>query len=184
MNLQHQIIQSLPWHARRALERLGLVGVAGLGLLAFCAMYYFSAYVPARHEVRLLQRDLEVERSASLAVKEVPSPAKQLQQFYESFPNEDTAPDAIARLNEVALANGVALEQGEYNLVRKEGEKLAQYGVVLPVKGDYIHLRKFIFQSLAAMPNLALNGVEFQRQKISETTLEARVKMTVFLVSP
>lgn len=145
MTSQH--IQFLLWHTRRLLDELGVVGVIGVGLLAFCAMYYFSSYRVAVRETQSLQQKREAGNKTSAASSRIQSPEIQLQAFYDSFPKSSAAPDAIARINEVALANGLMLEQGEYSVVRKEGDKLAQYGVVLPLKGDYIHLRKFIFQS-------------------------------------
>lgn len=174
--------QRLAWHSRRTLEQLGLPGVAGLALLAFCAMFYFSAAVPVGKEVHALNSEVtqaEVRR-ASVPVR--PQPGRQLEAFYESFPKVVSAPDALARLHEAAAMQGVTLEQGEYHLVRSGTDKLARYEMTLPIKADYLRLRKFLAQTLVDMPYVALDGVEFQRQKISDTTLEARVKMTLFLV--
>lgn len=172
----------LAWHARRLLEQLGLPGVAGVALLAFCAMFYFSAAVPVGKEVRSLEAETAQAdvRRASVPVRQQPD--RQLEAFYESFPKVVSAPDALARLHEAAVMQGVTLEQGEYHLVRSGTDKLARYEMTLPIKADYMHLRKFLAQTLVDMPYVALDGVEFQRQKISDTTLEARVKMTLFLV--
>jgi hypothetical protein len=45
-----------------------------------------------------------------------------------------------------------------------------------------MRMRKFLSKALADIPNISLDSVEFQRQKISDTTLEAQVKMTLFLL--
>lgn len=172
----------LAWHSRRTLEQLGLPGVAGLALLAFCAMFYFSAATPVGKEVRSLTSEAaqaDVRRTSG-PVRQLPD--RQLEAFYESFPKVVSAPDALARLHEAAVMQGVTLEQGEYHLVRNGTDKLARYEMTLPIKADYLRLRKFLAQTLVDMPYVALDGVEFQRQKISDTTLEARVKMTLFLV--
>jgi hypothetical protein len=170
------------WYLRRSLERLGLLGVAGLGIFAFCGMYFVSTLMAEQKEVKLLQRELDALQASHAANKNEPQQGDQLKIFYESFPNINTAPDALARIHKEALVNGVVLDQGEYSLVRNEGDRMVRYGVILPIKGDYIHIRKFLSQTLADMHYVSLDSVEFQRQKISDTTLDAQVKMTFFLV--
>lgn len=171
------------WHLRRSSERLGLLGVVGLGLLAFCGMYYFSTLQFEQNQLKLLQREFDAMQASTATNQKAQQPGDQLKTFYEFFPSVNTAPDTLlARLHEVASANDVTLDQGEYRLVRNEGDKLVHYGVVLPIKGDYIHIRKFLSQALVDIPYVSLDSVEFQRQKISDATLEAQVRMTFFLV--
>lgn len=172
------------WHARRAVDQLGLTGVAGLGLLVFCGMYYLAGLRPLQTEVKMLQRERAATQSAVLAGHQAqPVAVDQLQSFYAAFPNIDTAPDLLASVHSNALAQGLVLDQGEYNLVRKQDEKLVRYGVVLPIKGDYVQVRKFLSRILADFPNISLDGVDFQRQNINETMIEAQVRMTLFMVN-
>lgn len=51
----------------------------------------------------------------------------------------------------------------------------------MQIKGDYLQLRKFLSQSPTDLHCLVLDCVEFHRQKINDTVLEAQVKMTLFL---
>ncbi len=170
------------WFSRRSLERIGLFGVVGLGILAFCGMYLFSALLPEWNENKVLQRELaEMQTSTGRNSKEL-LPENQLLTFYESFPNVNTAADVFAWLHREAKADGIDLDQGDYRLVRNKGSKLVRYGVMLPIKGDYMRMRKFLSRALADIPNISLDSVEFHRQKISDTTLEAQVKMTLFLL--
>ena len=158
------------------------MGVVGLGLLSFCGMYYFLALFPAQHEAQSLRRELEAIRASASISQKSQRPEDQLRTFYAAFPGIEKAPDALARLNEVALATGVTLDQGEYTLMRKDGERLVRHGVTLPIKGDYIKVRKFLSAVLVDIPYASLDGVEFQRQKISDMTLDVQVKMTLFFV--
>lgn len=172
--------QSLAWHARRTLEQVGLPGIAGLGVLAFCVTFTFSTVIPMGNELRSLNAATAVKRVTKNADQMTPD--RQLTAFYQSFPTVTNASDALDKLHEAAVNQGVALEQGEYHLVRHGTDKLARYEIVLPIKSDYLHLRRFLSQALADMPYLSLDSVEFQRQKISDTVLDAQVKMTLFLV--
>jgi len=182
--MQNNFPKSLFWHTRRTVERLGLPGVAGLGLLAFCAIFYFANEIPLREEVQALQHEAVALQARSRPTPEQvrQQPNRQLEAFYESFPAVKAAPDSLRLLNQTALEQGVTLEQGEYHMVRNGADKLVRYEISLPVKADYLHLRKFISRLLADMPHATLDSVDFQRQKISDTMLDAQVKLTLFLV--
>lgn len=181
--MQSVSFKYIVWHLRRSLEELGSPGVAGLGLLAFCGMFYFSTLVPEQNEVELLQREFDAWQASPAAKQKEQQPGDQLKTFFEFFPSVSSVPDALlAKLHEEASANGVTLDQGEYRVERNEGDKLVRYGVVLPIKGDYLHIRQFLSQSLADIPYASLDSVEFQRQKITDAMLEAQVKMTFFMV--
>lgn len=181
-DMQSKYVKFINWHMRRSLDQIGLAGVVGLGLLVFSGMYFFSALLPAKHEVQLSQRELDAMPVVPMESQKKQQSVDQLQVFYATFPSVNAAPDALARLNEEALANGVILDQGEYTLVRNEADKLVRYGVSLPIKGDYVSVRKFLSKTLADIPYIALDSVEFQRPNIGDTTLEAQVRMTFFLV--
>lgn len=178
--MSHRFYTKIVWYSRRTLEQIGLPGVAGLGLLALCAIYYFFAVMPANKAVCTLNSEAAVQMKSHREADRV-SPARQLTSFYRVFPRVKGATDALEKLHDAAMLQGVTLEQGEYHLVRNGADKLARYEVALPIKGDYLHLRKFLSQALTDIPYLSLDSMEFQRQKVSETTVDAQVKMTIFL---
>lgn len=182
--MRNHLPKQLSWHTRRTVEQLGLPGIAGLGLLAFCAMFYVANEAPLHKEVQSLQHETVVMQARSKPTPEQvrQQPNRQLEAFYESFPAVRAAPDSLGLLRQTALEQGVALEQGEYHLVRNGTDKLVRYEISLPVKADYMHLRKFLSRLLADMPHVMLESVDFQRQKISDTMLDAQVKLTLFLV--
>jgi hypothetical protein len=153
---------------------LAAPGVVGMGLLVFCAMYYFSAVLPMNKEVRLLTSKAAAQPHIRREAEQV-TPDKQLASFYHSFLNVKDVPDALEKLHDAAMVQGVTLEQGDYHLVRNGTDKMVRYEIEMPIKGDYLHLRKFLSQALADMPYLALDSVEFQRQKISDTILDAQI---------
>lgn len=165
------------------LEQLGLPGVAGLGLLVCCVMFYFTAVVQVNKVVRSLKSETAARQTdGRRAPDQGQQPGRQLGAFYDSFLKVKDAPQALERLHGAAVLQGVTLQQGEYRLVHMGAGKLVRYEMVLTIKGDYMHLRKFLSQALADMPYVALDGVEIQRQNISDTKLDAQVKMTLFFV--
>lgn len=182
--MHQNITNRLAWHTRRAFGHLALPGVAGISILSCCAIFYFTAVVQVNKVVHSLKSEMAVKQTNGRGTsdQERQQPDKQLWTFYESFLKVKDAPEALERLHEVAVIQGVMLEHGEYHLVHKSASKLARYEMVLTIKSDYMHMRKFLSQALTDMPYVALNGVEIQRQNISDTKLDAQVRMTLFLV--
>lgn len=172
------ILQKLAWYTRRTTEKIGIPGVTGLGLLVFGALYSVFVVMPLSKAVRTPDSGAAIPQDRSTLQL---TPDKQLTAFYQTFPKMQGAADALEKLHDTAMVQGITLEQGEYHLLRNGTDKLARYEIVLPIKSDYLHLRKFLSQALQDMPYLALDGVEFQRQKISDATLDVQVKMTLFL---
>lgn len=175
------------WYAQAGLKRLGWLGVAGLGLLAFCLAFYVSALLPAQASLAELQaqtNSLRARQSQSQTsqAKEV-RPETQLAAFYGFFPNTGATPDLLEKLFDAAQEANVALDQGEYRLVSGKGDKIARYQVTLPVHGSYPQIRKFIGLVLVELPAASLDGVSFQRQKVSDTVVESQIKLTLHLGS-
>ena len=79
-----------------------------------------------------------------------------------------------------AAAQKLVLEQGEYRLSSDKTGKLARYQVTLPVKGSYLQIRQFVDQALIDVPVATLDDINFKREAIGATQLEARIKFTLY----
>ena len=168
-----------------SLHYLGLPGLLGVGLLLLALAALFSAVMPAQTELernRLAQqRAQQTSRVQAGGSKKPQSRADQLKTFYSAFPTETAAADALQSLYDTANQNGVALPHGEYSMAVDKDTRLARYNITLPVVGSYEQIRGFIAAALAAVPALALEHVDFQRQKIGDPQLEAKLRLTLFL---
>jgi len=173
------------WHLQAGLDFLGWPGVVGLGLLAFCLVVYLSALLPAQHrlaEMLAQAGSLRAQLAKSKTTQmETQAPEAQLTSFYQFFPAQAATPDLLEKLYAAAEASGIALEQGAYRLTSGKGDKLDRYQITLPVRGSYPQIRKFIGRLLADLPAASLDGVSFQRQKISDTQVESQLKLTLYL---
>jgi hypothetical protein len=52
---------------------------------------------------------------------------------------------------------------------------------LLPVRGSYPQLRRFLHALLGQLPAVVVEDVEFQRKKIADTDLTGRIRMTLYL---
>lgn len=174
------------WHCRRELGRLGGVGLAGFGLLALAAGTHVTAVEPMREEARALEAEAKSLAQAlgaaetSGAARQA-SPGDKLQQFYGYFPPVTAAPALLARIFDAARARRLALKSGEYKLVRERDFKLARYQVLLPLSGRYGDVRDFVNAVLEALPAAVLDDFALQRENVGASTVEARVRLTLYL---
>jgi hypothetical protein len=107
----------------------------------------------------------------------------QLATFYSYFAASDSAPDWLDLIYQAAHQHNLKLEQGEYRVARERAGQLTRYQVTLPVKGSYLQIRGFLARALSDVPIASLDSIKFERQKVGDGSIEAKVKMTLYLGS-
>lgn len=169
-------------------QRIGIPGAAGIALAVLTIGFVAGALLPA-------QQQLEQSRGAVAAAAQrrqegriAPPPrpqsaAEQLQSFYGMFPAETAAADWLQKVYDAAAQHNLSLPRGEYGLTVDAKAGLARYHITLPVQGSYEQLRGFVAAALEAVPTLSLDDIDFQRQTVGETQVNAKVRMSLFLAA-
>ena len=173
------------WTSRRWLRRMGWPGVLAIGILAMCPAFYFSAIRTeqarldtARHSVAALHEQLAAGKSLNGTRL---SPEDQLAEFYRKFPVEELSPQWLEKLVALAANHGLSLNDAEYKATRDKVGKLVRYQITFPLKGEYPQIRKFLTDLPGALPVAALENVQFERQKVTDPNVEARIKLVLYL---
>lgn len=169
-----------------ALRSVGVPGVIGVGLVVLALALLGSALLPAQarleagriEEARLREQQRRIDAGLE---KRAQTPREKLEGFYALFPVQTDAAASIEKVYAAAEARGVTLPRGEYALTPEPKSGLVRYRMVLPVSGSYEQIRGFIADSLRNVPTLALDDIEFQREKIGDPQLEAKIQMTLYL---
>lgn len=175
----------LRWQLRHWLPRLGWPGIVGISLLAICLTLYLSTIGP------LQTRLAEAQRRAALSGEQLlnagthrgeGTPSEQLVKFYKFFPPEKNSPEWLEKLVAVAEKNGLNLNEGGYQVTRDKSGRLMRFRITLPVHGKYQQIRKFLASLSTEIPIMALENVQFERNKIIESAVKAKVKLVLYLV--
>lgn len=183
MKIHHLVIHE-------TLQRLGVPGLLGIAILAAGIIYGLASVLPARGDLeraRLQAVRSQGDTAANTAANGAASPpapptaAGQLARFYAALPPQDEATAWLNRIYQAAGKEKLTLARGEYNLQTDADSRIARYQIVMPVRGDYGQIRRFLSAALAGVPHLALEEVSFQRQSIAEAQLEGRIRFTLFL---
>ncbi len=175
----------LRWASRRWMGRMGWPGMLAAGVLALCLALYFSAIRPAQQRLeaaqsRVISLQHVVQSDKALGGK-ARTPAQQLLEFYRIFPQENSYPQWLEKLVSVAERSGISLNEGEYKATHDKVGRLVSYQITLPLKGQYPQIRRLLAALPLELPAVALKDVQFERQKVADPNVEARIRLVLFL---
>lgn len=176
----------LRWSVRSWRRLLGWPGILGAGILAISPAFYFSAIQPVHARMEAAYRNAaslhaRMERAATSLQGAQLTPAEQLAEFYRVFPAEKDSPQWLDRIAAAAQSRGLSLDYGEYKATLDKSGKLVRYQMLLPLKGSYPQVRQFLSALPAEAPVVALESVQFERQKVADPLIEARIKLVLYL---
>jgi Tfp pilus assembly protein PilO len=169
------------------LRRLfGWPGLVGMGLWAMCLTLFIALVQPAqlrleemRHSADSLQ--VRMQRANRVLNSKTESAEVQLAEFYRVFPNARATADLIAKIADIAQRHGLNLEQGEYRATPDKLGKLTRLQMTLPLRGRYQQIRGCLAELGSELPIVALEQLQFERQKVGDTVLDAKVRLVLFL---
>lgn len=178
------LIRLLAYH----LVRLGVPGLLGLVMLVGAAAVITLNILPRNAELAGLDRKVasaaEELRRLEQGEGGTPvsyTPAESLALFYKDLPVESEIPAWLEKIYGIAAQENLALESGEYALVRAKSGHLNQYRISFPVKGGYPSIRRFISKVLATAPAIALESVSLKRESVGQGAVESRVVFLLYV---
>jgi hypothetical protein len=166
----------------RALRRVGVPGVAAIGVLLACAVFWASAIVPLAQRRDAARAEAgTIEARLARAGGKTPSAEGGLDAFYEFFADGKSDTDRLQTIFALAKKAGVELQKGSYRYNGSAGERLVRYEVSLPLRGSYAQIRRFLASVLNQIPVASLDRVGFEKKSIGDAKVEAQVIFTLFL---
>lgn len=157
-----------------------------IGLLAMSLPFYFSAILPEQARLDAARHSADRQHEQLVQAGMSPqgpalSPEDQLAEFYSRFPVEGCSPQWLEKLVALAASRGLTLNDGEYKAMHDKVGRLVLYQMTLPVKGEYPQIRKFLTDLPGALPAVALENVQFERQKIADPNVEAKIRLVLYM---
>lgn len=155
---------------------------AGALLLLVAALMWATAQRPLSADNERL-RELVAEAAKTRngpRTASAPSPAEQLSAFEASLARPDDAVDMVSVIYRLAIANGLQIPTGEYQLERVPDDRMQRYRLNLPANGSYPQIRAFILQALETLP-VAVDDIQVRRES-SGDKLRARLRLSLYLL--
>lgn len=172
-------MNTLAWRIRQWGRCLGVTGLAGIGLLAAALVLQLAAVGPARDAVAAQAERLAVLRHAAAArtAEAPPPPVDPL----AGLPPAGAAAQQIGELERLARAHDLDLPRGQYSVAPLAGTSLQRWQLVLPLEGPYPALHAFLAAVLERLPNLALDELKLERERIESVDLHAELRLSLFV---
>jgi hypothetical protein len=101
--------------------------------------------------------------------------------FYDTLGERRYAEQQVKTLFALASKAGLVLSQGEYKGALDRNGRFHTYQINLPVKGTYGAIWQFAVLALRAIPFASLDEISFRRETIGEPTVEAHLRITLYL---
>lgn len=185
MNASTLHLQAL--RVQLTLIRFGwLNGFVGL-LCAVSIVAWLSGIPHLRMEAKTQQQAITLARQA-LRQADVPAPPvtrsvaeERLANFYDLLGEERYAEQQVKTLFALAGKAQLTLSQADYKPAIDKNGRYQTYQIILPVKGSYAAVRQFCEQLLLTIPFASLDEISFKRDAIGSRTLEAKLRITLYL---
>lgn len=170
-----------------ALRRMNpvLVLAAVLALGAMCAIAWLGmARAELGEDYAAARRQAALPPPLPSALPAPPPSADQnLAHFYASLGERRQVDRQLKTLFALAEKHGLSLRQGEYRSSQDRAGRFLTYQITLPVSGRYGAIWQFAFDALRALPHASLDDVGFRRDAIGSATVEARLRLTLYLAA-
>lgn len=177
--------------ARRMWRRSGWSGAALAGVALACLLVAWWAQVQ-RGELSDLRRAASVRATGLVqptAPRQiVPTPTtetrERLRRFLADMPAHDDVPAVLQDMLALAEREGLVLAKGEYQFQIDQAGGFARYHMALPVRGKGAVVRRFVGETLRVHPYLALESVQFRRERADAVEVEARIRWMLLTKLP
>ncbi len=168
---------TLALRLRLAAARAGAPACAALALLAAGALAWLWIWPQQR---ALAQARLPAAAAPAAPVA-APDPARPLRAFYANLGERRYVEQQVATLFALAARHGLAWNQGDYKEDYDTRARVHTYRIDLPLKGADEAIWRFCSAAMVAMPYAALDEISFKRETIGDATVEARLRLTLYL---
>ena len=163
-------------HAAAHVRPLPLVAL----LLVAASVIAQVVLLPGR-DAAIEQAERELVRRAAMAAEAEGrqpdgAPASPLERFQSEAQRNAT----LGRLLDIASAQGLQIPTGDYRLVAAKGGPLERYVLTLPVRGQYLSIRRYVAAVRADFADLAVDDVTLRRESVATNEVEAQLRFIVF----
>ncbi len=148
------VLQTLCFESRHT---LGLPGLLGAVVLVAAVVAFSSSRVVDDETTRLAQSTRHARSTNAL-------------------PHQDESGNDISTILARAQEAHLTLGSAHYQVATETSTRFKHYQVLLPVKDQYVTIRRFIAAVLNSVPNAALQEIHVERPAVGDNTLDARIR--------
>ena len=162
---------------KNIVERIGVAGVAAIGLLAAALLFSNFMVKP------LQEKNLSLTEAASRSGRKADNAQSgaKVAAVYEYLRKEEDTTDWLAKLHGIGTATGIQMRTATYRMQPTEG-RIVRYEIVLPVAGSYGQIRDFLKRATLEIPVLSIDQVTLKKEEKKGAALQAEMRLTLHMV--
>ena len=157
-----------------------LLACAVMAVLAGSAIWRANRSLQSLH-AQLAAPAVEQVRSSPTSEKDGRT---RLAQFDAHLPAHDEIPLVLQDLMNLAEQEGLTMARGEYRSQPDVQGRFTRYRMALPVTGNAQAVHRFMLKALHAQKALALESVQFKRERVEAGQIDARIQWVVLTRLP
>lgn len=104
-----------------------------------------------------------------------------LQQLSERLYAQKDVGNLLQLIAQIAKNKNILLAQSEIQTIKEGHAGIHQLQVTLPVRTDYIGMRRFIQEVLLQLNGVSIDQISVKRDNVSQGQLEARIKLSLWI---
>lgn len=182
------------WETKRVAKKLtrhaGIWGWGGL-ICLFLSVAACIVITLEKHRIGLLKIDV-ITQATQVAKTRATRPTGtpkddnrvRLKAFEDVLPAYEAIPGIVAKLLEQASQQKLQIMRGEYKPQMNNHGQFLRYQMTLPVKGNAQAIHRFMALALKNEATLALESVEFKREQLESSEVEAHIQWLLFTKTP
>jgi Tfp pilus assembly protein PilO len=183
-----------PFDVRKDMKTTVLIG--GALLLANAAAYGFFVRprINAFHDLEgsraAFKKELteaeKTQKTLSDYYEKLQGTKQNIDDFYEKTLGSKQEKLVSVQREVIDIASECQISPGIVSYDNKENEEsgIEQFGVSVPVEGDYTNLRRFIAKLESSKSFLIVEGIQLTGTKEGGLTLQLQIKLTTFFNAP
>ena len=165
------------------------LGTWNISLIAGLLLCIGMGYLLQRSDVatyRSLEADMASVKAELLANSSKKSSAakdqemQKQEQFLGLLADRKYLEQEVKRVLAIAQQSELVVRSGEYKRGDVSQGAYLTYTMKFPVRGSYLQIRRFVERCLVQMPYASLDELQFKRDAISQSVLEAKISFTVY----
>jgi Tfp pilus assembly protein PilO len=193
---------NVPQFCQSALWQLTRFGWAGATGLVLCSGAVVFSYVDQQHSAQQMQslrnarNQLAQDRTRQRGAQ--PDEQAVLARFKDRLATADSLPDLLISLDTAAKRAGVLINRADYTIkagglakpdkadqspptsADVHNQDIKTIRISLPLKGSYAAIRTWLSDVQSITPPLHIESIDFQRQKISDSDIDAQVRLILY----
>ena len=158
------------------LQRLGVPGVVGLGLLLFNFSFYLGSLAPDREELANLEQQRSALREGSAQARAAVLDPGKVSAPVARLPTLIQMPELLRSVFSLAAQRGLVIDRAIYTLSEKDGPPRIELN--LPMQASYPALRLFLADVDGLKPAPAIDELTIKRRQASDVLIEATVRLS------